>query len=391
MNSQIGIHCGKWAWLRAWIVAIIGFPIIIVPGSINAQTVAGDTPAVTQITSCPIPDITRPGSYKLTRDCPKHDRVAIITASNVYLDLGGHTISGVPANQDPCPEANNAIIVQTPRANKERITDVRISNGRIEGFQFGVIFENIDNSRLNDLMVIGNCTGIQLLSSDDSRIHDNDISKNWSHGVILGRSTTAQNAPKMQMGANNNWIHHNTVNDNGVNAASAHQATGGGFLILGSNGNAIGANTILRSGNFGITLTSASPDNASSPGSNNNALLNNVVSRSLVGRGIQVQRGNNNILNNNTTNNNALEGIDILSVGNLVQNNTANENKTRGILIDPNGTGNLILSNKAQGNSGKDLEDLNLPNCLNIWRNNLAGTDNDDNNPNTGCIRNGGF
>jgi parallel beta-helix repeat protein len=387
MNDQIGTCCGKWAWLRAWTAAIIGL-LIIAPGSINASAVAEDTSAVTQITSCPY-SIAKSGSYKLAVDCPNNAAVAItITASNVRLDLGGHTISGPAANQNPCAAPNDGIFVQTPSNSAERIKDVRIKNGRIEGFQFGIRLDNTDDSRLNDLRVRGNCTGIQLLSSDDSRIHDNNVSGNASHGVILQRSTTILRAPKTQMGANNNWIHHNVVNENGVNAVAVTGGTGGGFLITGSNDNAIGANQILRSGNFGIVLTSASPDDPSSPGSNRNALLTNVVSDSAQGRGIQVQRGNNNILSNNTTNNNASEGIDILSAGNLVQNNRSNNNQTRGILIDRGNAENLIQGNTALENKMKDMEDDNLPeNCINLWRHNTFKTDNEDNDPNAGCIQ----
>jgi parallel beta-helix repeat protein len=73
--------------------------------------------------------------------------------------------------------------------------------------------------------------------------------------------------------------------------------------------------------------------------------------------------------------------------GNLVQGNTARGNTESGIYVGRGSTGNQLLGNLATGNGGVDLEDDNLPACVNAWLGNTFVTDNEGNGPGAGCIR----
>ena len=65
---------------------------------------------------------------------------------------------------------------------------------------------------------------------------------------------------------------------------------------------------------------------------------------------------------------------------NRVVGNTATGNGTVGIQVSSGATANQILGNSATGNS-LDLEDGNLPACVNTWRGNTFVTDNEGGRP----------
>ena len=97
----------------------------------------------------------------------------------------------------------------------------------------------------------------------------------------------------------------------------------------------------------------------------------------------------------NSVTRNGDDGIDLQGTDadrNRIFANRTTHNADNGIVVDVGSTGNFLKENKAIGNAGLDLEDVNLPAspCPNLWRNNRFGTDNETRSgvgPRAGCIR----
>lgn len=363
--------------IAALTIAIAGCAVMT-PGDINAQQLAAATATGPKAIRCG-EAIESPGEYRLAAGCQNFAGNAItIRSSGVHLDLGGFTISGAGASANRCklgPQVNDGIVVASPDANT-RITALRIDNGWIQGFIYGISVIGTDAPHLTFLGVARGCTGILLQSSHWGGIHDNTVSGNLSQGLVL-------------MNSNNNWIHHNTMNSNGVDASGVVQAGGGGLMLVSSNHNLIGANEIVGNGSFGLTLSSPATGDPSPLGSNSNYLLLNNASKTKAGPGIRVGTGNMNVVADNTLSNNA-EGAVIQSAENLVQQNTANLNSARGILSSGAGAiDNVFRRNIGRGNN-PDLQDDNLVSCANTWRKNDFATDNESGiarGPGKGCVQ----
>lgn len=368
MKRQIAMRRGQFARLGA-VASVLLVVIAGLPRQVHAQQApvpvnCGDT-------------ISASGHYELAAGCTNFLGNAItIQASDVRLDLRGLTISGPGISAANCsrgPAVNDGIVVS---ASVPPARNVRIENGRIEGFVYGVSLLSANDSTLQTLRLTRDCNGILLLNAYENNIRDNTVSESLLQGIALTSS-------------NSNWIHRNTGSGNGVDAVAIGGATGGGLLLVDSSFNVMAANGIVGSGNYGIALTSSTLSDPNNPGSASNVLLNNTISNGNS-VGIRIQKGNVNVLIDNIANNNGGDGIDIASSENLVHNNVANNNLVRGILVNPGASGNVIRRNTALGNRAGDLVDLNLPSCVNIWRGNNFVTDNElgsDRGPDAGCIR----
>jgi parallel beta-helix repeat protein len=98
-------------------------------------------------------------------------------------------------------------------------------------------------------------------------------------------------------------------------------------------------------------------------------------------------------VSDSTSTNNGRSGFALTSVpsdpstGNRFHNNTATGNREAGIKVVSAATQNAITGNTAQNNSPVDMQDENLPNCVNKWSGNTFGTDNEGDGPGAGCIR----
>lgn len=85
--------------------------------------------------------ISDPGTYVMTRDVTTRSGAALmITASNVTLDLNGFTLQG------PGQQVGNGIVISGA-------TSVRVTNGIIADFGFGVMVANSNNVTLRDLSI----------------------------------------------------------------------------------------------------------------------------------------------------------------------------------------------------------------------------------------------
>ncbi len=130
--------------------------------------------------------INEPGTYVLTRDISTRGGTALmITANNVTLDLNGFTIQG------PGQQVGNGIVISGA-------TGVRVTNGIIADFGFGVMVANSNNVTLRDLSIRAAgqppiapppATGIMIVQSKSVVVEDNNL-YNVGLGIFVrgGRS-----------------------------------------------------------------------------------------------------------------------------------------------------------------------------------------------------------
>jgi parallel beta-helix repeat protein len=183
----------------------------------NSQ--ADDDHEATAIPDCNT-GISLPGRYFLDRDLKQCNGLSI-TASDVELDLRGHTIQGLG------PLITNVLINISADGGTTSLHDIEIKGpGTLTGGGIGISFQNVHHSRVNNLVVAGNFDGVAVTESDQNDFIHNNLSGNSDIGLSLLTN------------GNNNIVRYNTVDSN----------VSIGILALGS-GNIIDHNTAL--GNLG--------------------------------------------------------------------------------------------------------------------------------------------
>lgn len=140
-----------------------------------------------------------------------------------------------------------------------------------------------------------------------------------------------------------------------------------GFL-LGSNNNRLANNTSRLNTFVGIAVGTSQGNRLTE----NTATGNGFYGFEIVGAAHH--------LGNNTATDNGVNGFLILGNDNKIQDNVAANNDANGIEVQVGATGNRLMENVGESNSGFDLADDN-PNCdSNRWRGNIG-------NRNQNCIR----
>jgi parallel beta-helix repeat protein len=272
--------------------------------------------------------ITAPGTYQVTQDLSGSGDAITVSASNVDLHLGGHTLSG----------DGSGVGVHVQGASP--VYNVSIDHGTVQNFQRGIFL------------------GFFALNCSVSSV---TASGNTEFGIFLSH-------------ANGNTVTNNTTNNGGGISLDAsngntvtHNTTSGTFIGINvsdnSSGNTVSRNTSTGNGGAGIALLCGP------------VTQNTVSDNTCNGNGIGIAVG--------------MGGCDDANQ-NTIRNNTVNYNFT-GILVEQNCTGNTLQGNTAQTNINSDLEDDN-PGCdSNIWANNKFATDlvagASDGGPGTGCIQ----
>ncbi|MGH8480638.1 MAG: right-handed parallel beta-helix repeat-containing protein [Gammaproteobacteria bacterium] len=180
--------------------------------------------AVTNITQCQT--ITKPGSYKLTKNLTAPGTCLSIKASQVTLDLNGYTLSGNGKGVGVI-DASGQIGDQT---------EITVRNGAIIGFNFGVGLGSTQNAVVEGLEVGRNAGGIFLLTG---RAEANTVHDNAGKGIEGFEGITAKN---------------NLVLDNQGNGIS-----GGPGSILTDNLVAGNGNGIAARGNAPAPFPRATP------------------------------------------------------------------------------------------------------------------------------------
>lgn len=260
--------------------------------------------------------IDEPGNYVLIESCVVKGDGISIRASNVQLNLNGHTLSGPGVGPAPGVGCDGSSVGITVFGS-----NVHVTGGTVKDFQTGVSVRTIsgnddgsaDDNQLSRLKVTENCAGIELRFSNNNHVNFNDISRNIGDGVVV------------QQDSDNNQIEFNVINENGERGATV----GRGIRVEDSDSNVFAFNTISRNANGGVTLAVSS---------NNNTIAGNVVTETKESPGITVGVGKDNTI-----------------YGNLVSGNDM------GIVLQEDASGNFVLRNTARGNMREDLFDARAP------------------------------
>jgi parallel beta-helix repeat protein len=207
------------------------------------------------IHDCSTP-INTAGRYFLLKDLKQCSGISI-TVSDVEIELRGHTIQGSPSNALGLIDANG---VTTGLSN------IEIEGpGTLAGGGFGILFQNVHRSRVNNVVVAGNIFGIVVAgtmmgtgntlrtvlraadlrslktmagtTSTDNEFRDNVVAGQLVHGVLVA-------------GSNQNRFIHNNLSGNG----------GEGLLISG-NKNIARHNTVDSNVSLGIDVDASSSGN----------------------------------------------------------------------------------------------------------------------------------
>lgn len=250
----------------------------------------------------------------------------VIGASNIKLDLGGHTIDGV---NSPTSDGIN---------NKGGFDNVTVRHGTVQQFHIGVELVNADGNKLDHLTVTQTFDGIRLTGSNNNKIGHVRESSSFD-GIFLTGSDhnrvshsqangNTSSGIVLQFGNDFNKVDHNVAHDNGA----------WGLTSDGSTHDTYTHNKLSRNGMAGLQ-----PFNGVSLGITKNKVFQNHV-------GINFFNTDSSVLKGNKVRSNTLDGIltDAASTGNLLLKNHSDKNGHDGIHV--NGTGNTITKNHANKN-----------------------------------------
>jgi len=166
------------------------------------QAASADTKIVTPIRDCrgnpgePY-KIEMSGQYRLDVNCSVRTGAngIAITASDVYLDLNGHTISGPGSRCFFGDQTSVGIGVGGSNVHIVGGSDVHGNDGTVMGFSIGIQVIGppapgvpIEHNHLSGLTLTGNGTGLNLRDSNDNQVSGSKISDNCGDGVVLQNS-----------------------------------------------------------------------------------------------------------------------------------------------------------------------------------------------------------
>lgn len=255
---------------------------------------------------------------------PCHEDGLIVSASNITLDLNGHTIFG---------EGGQVVVHQAAGVRILNQTNVVVKNGVIRDFYHGVRVTQGGNNLVTQLRTINNQggNGVVLENSRDNVVEGNTVIGN---GRFSGVSTF--DSVFLPPASARNTFRNNVLNMN--NFSGAH-----GISLENGPGHRVLSNIVVASGRDGISLFGRVSD----------ATIENNLVRNNGRHGINVASG---------------------STGNLIRGNQATGNAQVGIQIS--GQSNRILANSAFSNAVADLRDSNGGGTCdaNVWSGNAYGT-----------------
>lgn len=211
--------------------------------------------ASTPVTSCG-QELDVPGDYHLASDLgPCEGPGVVVTASDVRLDLGGHTLTGVST-------AAGCAVPQIGVEVKDPATHVQVAGGTVTGFESGVSLTSssrgralrvLDNcgfgvivagasARVDTSVVTGSVDGIALCNAADALVTANDVFANSRYGVLISCGQGADDG---------NRIEGNILRENGLPVGD-----GGGVGVFSGAAHVIAGNHVH--GNFvGVYLQTA--------------------------------------------------------------------------------------------------------------------------------------
>ena len=288
-------------------------------------------------------------SVKLTSNlnCPAHG--LFVGASNVVVDLGGHTITG-PIAADP-QQGFSGVSIGSNR------TSVIVRNGTVRGFNRGVaVSPGANNALITGLTLDANELGIGVFGSttgqtaDGVRIVKNTVTNTTRFsGIQMTGTGHRVEGNTIAMGAgsgvlfngHDNVIQANTITDSGfsgINQAPFPSAPGP------FHRNQIAGNTLLRNGRNGPAAAINATNGVDT------VVSGNTAEGRLNGPGVFVSDSAGTVVSQNQLRNNN-EGVLVrgASTGTVVSANFATNNRT-GIRVEPQPTGTHVERNVASGN-----------------------------------------
>ena len=285
----------------------------------------------------------------------------VIGADGITLNLNGHLVSG-DSVEDP-------VDVGIRVAGHH---DVRVTNGTVQGFWRGVVFETSPAGVVSSMSVRQMTRrGIVFVDgSDDARVFGNVSADNMASGIAIVSSDSASVFGNQSLrniggagvrleGATNATVTHNALNDNSF-GVQMEDAVGNrlidnmiagdaeqGVAIEFSSQNVVDHNRITLTSN-GITLW----------GADDNTITDNLVSHAVGPDGIGIQiYGNDNLVAHNTVIDSIRYGIEVDDFqeeghspvfGNVLEGNVVNGSEL-GIAIGPE-AGGVVLNTLIERN-----------------------------------------
>lgn len=226
-----------------------------------------------------------------------------VGASNITLNLNGHTISGPGPNVRPTPDN----IYSGVNVNNGR-TGVTVTNGTIRGFTIGVTTQ-----------VNANGNEFSLL-----------------HLVNNGQGILTQFNPSTGAASNNNYFHDNII--------EGSTGANGPAVWLQGHGHRFQNNIVRNNVNSGLTLT----------GDNNTVSGNDITANTFLGielRGGSASSADRNTVVSNRVSANGATGIAINGDENVVSGNQLADNRGNGINVGGPDSPRRWVGNRIEGNS----------------------------------------
>jgi parallel beta-helix repeat protein len=304
---------------RLWTTQVLLFgPLLLVGSGPNADQLPVSGPLVAD------------GSMTLTADVrvPPGGIGIEVTASQVRIDLNGHEIYG--------GGTGTGISLVGQR-------DVVVTHGRLRGCAQGLLLSGGSKNRLADLVVQGQGgDGIEIVNSEGNTVMGCTVLDNGRMGLLL------------QGGSGNQVTNNHFQGNRGAGDC-------GGVTLEYSSHNVVSNNTLEDNGAWGMRLLQESTQNL---------ITGNMITE--TGMPLppdQLQPGQPTV---------AWQPGLVLNAGatgNDVRGNTLSENGF-GLFLWNGAVDNRFTGNKATGNHGVDLVDLNGTCAVNTWSDNELGSGN---------------
>lgn len=326
--------------------------LLLVAGACSTGAAAQSTGATT-IDSCTT--IDEPGEYVLTSDVSNSgaDACIHISASDVVLDGGGHTVDGVDRRW------TYGVLVRGPGTP----SNVTVTNVVTTDWWAGIQYQGVTNGRITDAAADNNVLlGIQLGETTDTLVANTSVASN---GAGVDRAYRGDGI-RVRNGSGNT-LRDVVVEDNDlmgirllstarntVRDATSRRNRFGVFLHGGAHDNTVVNGRFTDNNRDGMTIRYGSD--------RNEFLYNRVVDNGRDtptndGDGIEVLHSDGNLVQGNVVRGNPSDGIAVNNGTdwNRVLDNVASDNGRTGILVTLDATGNTVANNTVTRNEGTGL------------------------------------
>lgn len=209
----------------------------------------------------------------------------VVTANNVTVDLGGHTVRGAGANPEGAADQAGVLL--------DNVTGVTLRHGVVRDNFVGVLVKGGSRNTVTTVLATNNVgsgtttygEGIAVDGSTNNRINNNRATFNGPYAGI-----------DLIHGSTHNLVSSNEASDNHIPApgvgpnGSPGQEDNGIAAESGSSFNTYDTNLVLRNGFFGISLADRDIDNDRT--TNNFVRANSNIGINIGGNGGHFVSGN---------------------------------------------------------------------------------------------------